>query len=57
MKGVNEEVAQLAEVKGIDAAQTATTLIPKIGAALEKIVPVLDKFAGVSTSSFQLELL
>ncbi|KAF7983630.1 hypothetical protein HWV62_20564 [Athelia sp. TMB] len=46
MKSVNEDVAKLTKVKGLDAAQKATTLIPKIGAALEKIVPVIDKFAG-----------
>ncbi|KAF7983626.1 hypothetical protein HWV62_20556 [Athelia sp. TMB] len=57
MKSVNEEVAKLTKVKGLDAAQKATTLIPKLGAALEKIVPVIDKFAGVSPSSFEIELL
>ncbi|KAF7978596.1 hypothetical protein HWV62_45320 [Athelia sp. TMB] len=46
MKGVKEDVAQLSKVKGIDAAQKATTLVPKIGAALEKLFPVIDKLAG-----------
>ena len=50
MQGVNEDVAQLAKVNGIDAAQKATALVPKIGQALEKLVPVLDKFASVSPS-------
>ncbi|KAF7974088.1 hypothetical protein HWV62_13393 [Athelia sp. TMB] len=53
MKDVNEQVAKLANVKGIDAAQQATTLIPKLGVALEKIVPVLDKFAGMAQNQKQ----
>lgn len=51
MAGVKEEMAQLVGVKGVDAAQTATTLVPKISFALEQLVPVLDKFASVYLST------
>ena len=52
MKTVDDEVSQLAEIKGADASQIATTIGAKIGTVLEAIVPVLDKFAGVSPSHF-----
>lgn len=47
MQAVKEEASQLAEAKGADAAQTATTVGAKIGAVLEAMVPVIDNFAGV----------
>ncbi|KZP09136.1 hypothetical protein FIBSPDRAFT_938652 [Athelia psychrophila] len=46
MKAVDEEMLQLAKIKGTDAAQTATSLAAAIGTALEAIVPVLDKLAS-----------
>ncbi|KAF7975224.1 hypothetical protein HWV62_10178 [Athelia sp. TMB] len=52
MKTVDEEVSQLTGMKGSDAIQIATTIGAKIGTALEAIVPVLDKFAGVGLSDF-----
>ncbi|KZP12494.1 hypothetical protein FIBSPDRAFT_898136 [Athelia psychrophila] len=45
MKAVDEEMRQLAKVKGAGA-QTATSLVATIGTALEAIVPVLDKLTG-----------
>lgn len=52
MKTVDEEVSQLTGMKGSNAIQIATTIGAKIGTALEAIVPVLDKFAGVGLSDF-----
>ena len=47
MKGVQEDVSRLAEIKGADAAQTATSIGASIGTALQAIVPVINQFAAV----------
>ncbi|KZP14608.1 hypothetical protein FIBSPDRAFT_935700, partial [Athelia psychrophila] len=46
MQAVDKEMSELAQVKGADATQTATTIGANIVAVLEAIVPVLNKFAG-----------
>ncbi|KAF7983537.1 hypothetical protein HWV62_21100 [Athelia sp. TMB] len=47
MKDVNNDISQLAKIKGIDAAGAATSLAPKIGTALKNLVPVIDKLASI----------
>ncbi|KZP33086.1 hypothetical protein FIBSPDRAFT_924658 [Athelia psychrophila] len=53
MKAVDNEILQLAKVKGAGAAQTAATIGEKIGTVLEAIVPVLDSFASRSWKILQ----
>ncbi|KZP14731.1 TPR-like protein [Athelia psychrophila] len=46
MKAVGEDISRIGKVPGSDAAQAATTTAGKLGTVLEKIVPIVDKFAG-----------
>ena len=50
MKGVEKDMSRLAEIKGADSAQAATSIGASIGAALQAIVPVIDQFAAVGPS-------
>ena len=47
MKTVDKDMMRLRNVNGAGAAQNATNLATQIGAVLERIVPVIDNFAGV----------
>lgn len=48
MKAVDEDMLQLVKARGADASQKSTTTGANIIALLEAIVPILDKFSGVS---------
>ncbi|KAF7972345.1 hypothetical protein HWV62_18116 [Athelia sp. TMB] len=45
MKTVDKEIARLSGARGTDGAQLATTVCENIGTALQKIVPIIDRFA------------
>ena len=47
MKTVDKDIMRLTKVKGAGVAQNATNLGSQLVAVLEKMVPVIDNFAGV----------
>ena len=55
MKTVDEEVARLSGARDADGAQLTTTVRENIGTALQKIVPIIDHFAGVSALNRPIE--
>ncbi|KZP14717.1 hypothetical protein FIBSPDRAFT_935616 [Athelia psychrophila] len=46
MKAVGEDISRIGKVPGSDAAQAVTTIAGQLGTGLEKIVPIVDQFAG-----------
>ncbi|KZP07514.1 TPR-like protein [Athelia psychrophila] len=46
MKAVDEDISRIGKVPGFDAAQAATTIAGQLGTVLQKIVPIVDEFAG-----------
>ncbi|KZP14698.1 hypothetical protein FIBSPDRAFT_1048609 [Athelia psychrophila] len=46
MKAVGEDISRIGKVPGSDAAQAVTTIAGQLGTVLEKIVPIVDQFAG-----------
>ncbi|KZP14725.1 TPR-like protein [Athelia psychrophila] len=46
MKAVGEDISRIGKASGGDAAHAATTVTGHLGTVLEKIVPIVDKFAG-----------
>ncbi|KZP14751.1 TPR-like protein [Athelia psychrophila] len=46
MKAVDEDMSRIGKVPGSDAAQAATTIAGQLGTVLQKIVPIVDEFAG-----------
>ena len=55
MKTVDKDLAFLAEIRGADGVQSATTVGEDIGMVLQKIMPIIDNFASVSALSRPVE--